>query len=169
MIKIVPATTHNTQDIQEVSALAWPYAFKDILSASQIAYMMEWMYSDESLREQMEKKNHRYFLAKSEDEYVGYLSIEHNCENRRKTKIHKIYILPDKQKKGIGRLFLDVALEKAREAGDEAIYLNVNKYNENAIAFYKRTGFVLAGEEVIDIGNGFVMDDFVFEKSVTIE
>ena len=41
MIQIVPATTSHIKAIQEVSALAWPEAFKDILSASQIAYMME--------------------------------------------------------------------------------------------------------------------------------
>ena len=51
MIQIVPATTSHIKAIQEVSALAWPEAFKDILSASQIAYMMEWMYSEASLRD----------------------------------------------------------------------------------------------------------------------
>ncbi len=166
MIQIVPATARHIKAIQEVSALAWPEAFKDILSASQIAYMMEWMYSDASLREQMKEKNHRYFLATSDDENVGYMSIEHNCENKGKTKIHKLYILPGQQKKGIGRLFIDFAGAKAREAGDTAVYLNVNKYNGNAIAFYKRTGFFLAKEEVIDIGNGFIMDDFVFERTI---
>ena len=165
MIQIVPATTSHIKAIQEVSALAWPEAFKDILSASQIAYMMEWMYSDASLREQMEEKNNHYYLVTADDQNVGYLSIEHNCENKEKTKIHKLYILPDQQKKGIGRMLIDFALERAREAGDSAIYLNVNKYNENAISFYHRTGFFLVKEEVNDIGNGYVMDDFVFEKT----
>ena len=166
MIQIVPATTSHIKAIQEVSALAWPEAFKDILSASQIAYMMEWMYSEASLREQMEEKNNHYFLVTLDDQNVGYLSIEHNCENKEKTKIHKLYILPDQQKKGIGRMLIDFALERAREAGDSAIYLNVIKYNRYAIAFYQRTGFFLAKEEVIDIGNGFIMDDFVFEKTI---
>ena len=166
MIQIVPATTSHIKAIQEVSALAWPEAFKEILSASQIAYMMEWMYSEASLREQMEEKNNHYFLVTADDQNVGYMSIEHNCENKEKTKIHKLYILPGEQKKGIGRLLMDVARTRALETGDSAIYLNVNKYNRNAIAFYQRTGFFLAKEEVIDIGNGFIMDDFVFEKTI---
>ena len=165
MIQIVPATTSHIKALQEVSALAWPEAFKDILSASQIAYMMEWMYSEASLREQMEEKNNHYFLVKAVEQNVGYMSIEHNCEKKEKTKIHKLYILPDQQKKGIGRMLIDFALERAREAGDGAIYLNVNKYNENAISFYHRIGFFLAKEEVNDIGNGYVMDDYVFEKT----
>lgn len=74
MIQIVPATTEHIKAIQEVSAIAWPNAFKDILSTAQIAYMMEWMYSDASLREQMEEKKHRYFLSIAEDENMGYMS-----------------------------------------------------------------------------------------------
>lgn len=163
MLFVKAATVKNISDIQNVASIAWPHAFKNILSPEQIRYMMQWMYSDESLREQMEQKKHRYFLAKETDAFVGYMSIEHNCEQKNKTKIHKIYILPDQQNKGIGKLLLDKAIEEAKEQNDTAIYLNVNKYNENAITFYKKNGFFLAKEEVIDIGGGFVMDDYVFE------
>ncbi len=163
MTEILPATSAHISDIQDIAALAWPQAFKDILSASQIAYMMDWMYSEASLREQIEQKNHRYFLAKKDGEFVGYMSIEHNCDDLGKTKIHKIYILPDRQKTGIGKLMLSRAINEAKTANNKAVYLNVNKYNRSAIDFYKRNGFSLVKEEVIDIGNGFVMDDYVFE------
>ena len=166
MIEIILANKNNIKDIQTVSNVAWPNAFKEILSPHQIKYMMNWMYSDESLQEQMYVKNNRYFLAKENDRFLGYMSIEHNCENSGKTKIHKIYILPDQQKKGIGKLLLYRAIAETKKQNDNAIYLNVNKYNENAIGFYKKNGFFLAKEEVIDIGNGFIMDDYVFEKSV---
>jgi ribosomal protein S18 acetylase RimI-like enzyme len=169
MIEIIPATIDNIPDIQKISAVAWPHTFKDILSEEQIAYMMNWMYSDESLQEQMEKNNHRYVLAKHGEEFVAYLSYEPNCENTGKTKIHKIYILPSHQRKGIGKLLFNFVLTKARETGEKAVYLNVNKNNRNAINFYQRMGFYIAKEEVIDIGNGFVMDDYVFEKPLDHE
>jgi len=127
------------------------------------------MYSDKSLQEQMEMDNHHYFLAKENDKFLGYMSIQHNCENTGKTKIHKIYILPDMQKKGIGKLLLNTAINETKMQNESAVYLNVNKYNENAIKFYQKTGFFLAKEEVIDIGNGFIMDDYVFEKEIVYE
>jgi hypothetical protein len=43
--------------------------------------------------------------------------------------------------------------------------LNVNKYN-SAQDFYKKLGFCIDYEEVIDIGNGYVMDDYVMEKEL---
>lgn len=163
MISIIYATNNDIPEIQKIAFSAWPYTFKDILSPQQIGYMMDWMYSTQSLQEQMEVKNHHYFLAKQNDKFSGYMSIEHNCENTGKTKIHKIYILPDLQKKGIGKQLLDRAISEAKLRNDRAVYLNVNKYNANAIGFYEKNGFFLAKEEVIDIGNGFVMDDYVFE------
>jgi ribosomal protein S18 acetylase RimI-like enzyme len=164
MLNIIPANISDISAIQSVASRAWVHTFRDILSDSQIAYMMQLMYSYESLCEQIEKKKHHYFLAKWQDTVVGYMSIEHNCENLGKTKIHKAYLLPSAQQKGIGRFLFSVAEAKAKEAGDTAIYLNVNKNNANAIVFYNRIDFSLIREEVIDIGNGFVMDDFVFEK-----
>ena len=166
MIQILPATISEIPAIQAVASCAWSHTFKNILSDSQIAYMMQLMYSDESLKKQMEEENHRYYLAKKENQIVGYMSIEHNYKNSRKMKIHKVYLLPEEQHKGIGKLLFSLAEEKAKAASDTAIFLNVNKNNASAVAFYNRVGYSLIREEVIDIGNGFVMDDFVFEKTI---
>ena len=166
MIQILSANSSDIPAIQAVASRAWAHTFKEILSNSQIAYMMQLMYSDESLRKQIEEDNHRFYLAKKENKIVGYMSIEHNCKNTGKTKIHKIYLLPEEQHKGIGKLFFSFAEEKAKEANDTAIFLNVNKNNANAVAFYNRVGYSIIREEVIDIRNGFVMDDFVFEKRI---
>lgn len=168
MIEIIPANASHIRDIQAVAEIAWRNAFRHILSPEQIDYMMNWMYSSKSLAEQMEQKNHRFFLALKNNKVVGYMSIEHNCEASGKTKIHKIYILPENQKSGIGQRLIAFASCEARNQNDRAIYLNVNKFNESAIAFYKCLGFALSKAEVIDIDNGFVMDDFVFEKTIVI-
>ena len=166
MITIKEASAEHIIYIQAVAKVAWPVAFAEILSAEQIGYMMEMMYSYEALREQMETKGHRFFIAMEGDEPVGYMSIEHNCEDSGRTKIHKAYILPERQRVGIGGRLFDRACEEARIKGDGAVYLNVNKYNKSAIAFYNKGGFDLIKEEVIDIGNGYVMDDYVFEKKL---
>ena len=42
----------------------------------------------------------------------------------------------------------------------------VNKDNADSIAFYRRVGFGIAGSSVMDIGGGFVMDDYRMVKSV---
>lgn len=140
----------------------WPVAYGEILSKAQLDYMIDKFYNETALREQIEIKEHVFYLAQNENEkYVGFLSYEINCEPN-KTKIHKIYVLPETQGTGLGRQFFELVKEKAIENHQKAIFLNVNKYN-NAIHFYTKLGFTKVKDEVIDIGNGYVMDDYVME------
>lgn len=164
-LQLLEATEDNILDIQKVSNVAWPHTFAQILSEDQIHYMMSWMYSVESLKSQFHER-HRFFLAKYNHEIVGYMSIEHNSVGAQRTKIHKAYILPSFQGLGIGHTFFDKASAEAILKGDSAIYLNVNKQNVNAIAFYQKYGMCKILSEINDIGRGFVMDDFVFEKKL---
>ncbi|WP_373400667.1 GNAT family N-acetyltransferase [Algoriphagus halophilus] len=75
-------------------------------------------------------------------------------------------MLPSAQGKGIGKKLIEAIKELALEKNQYSILLNVNKYNEGAIKFYEYLGFVNIKSEVIDIGNGYVMDDFVFEMKL---
>jgi len=142
----------------------WPVAYGEILSKAQLDYMIDKFYNEPALRELIQK-GHVFYLAQDENEkYVGFLSYELNCEPN-KTKIHKIYVLPETQGTGLGRQFFELVKDKAIENNQNAIFLNVNKYN-NAIHFYTKLGFVKLKDEVIDIGNGYVMDDYVMEVAV---
>ena len=62
-------------------------------------------------------------------------------------------------------MILEVA-DRARKANQKSLLLNVNKYNQKAIEFYNRIGFQEIYKEVIDIGNGYVMDDVVMELNL---
>ena len=53
MITIKEASAEHIINIQALAKVAWPVAFAEILSPKQIGYMMEMMYSDEALREQL--------------------------------------------------------------------------------------------------------------------
>ena len=81
------------------------------------------------------------------------------------TKIHKLYLLPVVQGRGIGRALIDTVRAIAESHGHDTLTLNVNKYNE-AVHFYEAYGFRISGTEVIDIGGGYVMDDFVMNLSL---
>ena len=61
-----------------------------------------------------------------------------------------------------GKSMIDEVIIIAKSNNQKGIYLNVNKYNI-AKFFYEKVGFNIVKEEVIDIGNGFVMDDYVME------
>ena len=69
------------------------------------------------------------------------------------------------QGKGTGKILLDFIAHEAKSQKNTAVFLNVNKYN-SAQHFYKKLGFEIVEEVVIDIGRGYVMDDYVMEKEI---
>jgi ribosomal protein S18 acetylase RimI-like enzyme len=162
---IVKASEKDIPFISEIASQTWPHTFKDILSPKQIEYMLDMMYSLGSLTKQVRDKNHVFYLAKDENKFVGYVSYELNCPTAYKTKIHKIYILPSVQGKGVGKLLMNKVAEIALKNNNTILSLNVNRENK-AIDFYEKYGFVKVGKEDIDIGNGFLMEDFIMEKQL---
>ena len=163
-MNLIKANTEHIPIVIDLTKKIWPVAYGEILSKAQLDYMIDKFYNETALRELIQK-GHVFYLAQDENEkYVGFLSYEINSEPQ-KTKIHKIYVLPETQGTGLGRLFFELVKEKAIENHQSAIFLNVNKYN-NAIHFYTKLGFTKVKDEVIDIGNGYVMDDYVMEITI---
>jgi GNAT superfamily N-acetyltransferase len=81
-------------------------------------------------------------------------------------KLHKLYLLPDYHGKGVGARALAEVVLIAKSNAAAALVLNVNRNNTKAIRAYERSGWRVTKEVVVDIGNGFVMDDFVMTINV---
>lgn len=160
IIRTASPADHGT--IRDIALRTWPVAYGHILSPDQLAYMLASMYSIGAIREQCDRQGHRYVLALREGIAVGFASFSHDHLHLGHTKLHKLYVLPDAQGSGSGKALLEHVLAAARDAGDRGIELNVNRHNP-ALGFYKRQGFKLVRDEVIDIGRGYVMDDHVLE------
>lgn len=163
MIELITATEAHLPEIKRIAYQTWPATFGAILTEKQIAYMLDWMYTIPSLTSQINDKGHVFLLAKEAESFFGYASYELNYNGLPKTKIHKIYLLPVSQGKGIGALLINRIGEIAAMNDNKALLLNVNRHNK-AIGFYEKMGFSIVGNEDIDIGDGFLMEDFIMEK-----
>lgn len=156
----------NNEDIKEIAELAeviWHEYFSSLLSPEQIDYMVEKFQSYKTIKEAVDNDGYKYYMAYWGDELCGYLGYHNEGEGR--IFISKIYVRADKRRQGIA----SAMLEKLRvdEPDADTWYLTVNRYNSGSIAVYNKRGFVTVKEQVTDIGNGFVMDDFVMEKRFT--
>ncbi|MFN8345288.1 MAG: GNAT family N-acetyltransferase [Spirosomataceae bacterium] len=165
MVEIIVADETHLPEINRIAHETWPATFGAILSEKQINYMLDWMYSLPSLTEQIRDKGHVFLIAKDESGYLGYASYELNCQGLPKTKIHKIYLLPVSQGKGVGAALINRVGKIAVENKNVTLSLNVNRYNK-AVGFYEKVGFKVVGNEDIDIGDGFLMEDFIMEKKL---
>lgn len=162
---IVKIKAKEVQRIQVLAKATWPDTFKDILSTEQIDYMLNWMYNTETLTKQIEGK-YLFYIYKENNQDLGFIGLEANHEGTANLRIHKIYVLPNHQRKGIGKKLLEFATQHvAADLKQTHLHLNVNRYN-NAVTFYEHLGFQVIKEEDIDIGNNFFMNDFVMQKSL---
>lgn len=158
--------TADQDDITTIGYLAheiWPVTYKDILAPEQLAYMLQLFYSPQALEQQILKLKHRFIIAEIDLEEVGFASF--SKVSPAIWKLHKLYVLPGLQGKGIGRALVDMVEEEVRTHNGAHLILNVNK-NNKALHFYESLGFAIEKDELIDIGNGFVMDDYVLGKDV---
>lgn len=163
MIAIIPATENDYQTIQDIAHKTWPIAYGEILSKVQLDYMLDAFYNEEALKDSVANKGHHFVLAKEGEETLGFASYEHHYDQKNQTKIHKIYILPQTQGKGIGKCLIDYVEKVTNEKGSELLSLNVNRFNK-ALHFYQKMGFKIVEEVNIVLEHGYLMEDYVMEK-----
>jgi len=160
-IIITRAVLADRAFIRSVSERTWPSTYGHIISQEQIDFMMNWMYSDESLATQMNTGCEFYIASiKKEDgelDAVGFCSVS---PEEGAHKLNKLYVLPTAQGTGAGKALLNKSIEVAKAAGSNSLFLQVNKLN-TAYTFYLKKGFIKESEFKFDIGNGFYMDDYV--------
>jgi N-acetylglutamate synthase-like GNAT family acetyltransferase len=148
--------------IQQIAEKAWRPTYSHILSEDQTIYMLAMMYGTEVLMKQINSQI-AFYLAVDEDLVIGYFAME--ITELSKMKLHKIYLDPDQKSKGAGTKIIEFIKDVALKAGVRQIELNVNKFN-SAVQFYEKIGFFRAKEMVLDIGNGYVMDDYVMQLNL---
>lgn len=164
--QIILATENQVDLIIELAHVIWPPTFSQILSESQIKYMLNQMYDYHHLTQRIRHRNHDFFLLFINDDPQGYFELEYYHPQPHTLKIHKLYLHPDCQGLGYGRKMIDFIIHQATQYQLDRLVLNVNKYNTKASAFYEKMGFIKSRAENIDIGHGFLMEDYVYEKNL---
>lgn len=161
-MEIRKASQEDYKTILDIAAITWDEAYKTILSEAQLEYMMDMMYSAASFTDQLSIKGHHFIIGSVDGKDLGFASYELNYRYGT-TKLHKLYVLPETQGTGMGRALITAVENAAKSNGNDKVSLNVNRFNK-AIHFYEKSGYIKAGEEDVQIGSGYVMEDYIMEK-----
>lgn len=158
-IKILPATADN--EIREVAVLAneiWHQHFIPIIGEAQVDYMVEKFQSYPAISKQIKEDGYEYFRIYLDDIFAGYTGV--HAENDA-LFLSKLYIKKDCRGHRLASHALNYLINICKERKLTKIWLTCNKYNDNTLAVYDHLGFKITDEQVADIGNGFVMDDYI--------
>jgi len=151
--------------IIDLASNIWKDTYKSILSKEQLDYMFDMMYSEESLRRQIDEEKQVFLIAEADGVPVGYISIEPKGEDL--FVFQKVYTVSEMHGKGLGRFMIEKAIEYLKSIYHSPfnIELFVNRENP-AVGFYKHLGFKEIATRDHHIGNGYYMNDYIMQISV---
>lgn len=164
-IQFIPVETET--QIAQLAAMAdkvWHEYFPCILEKAQIDYMVEKFQSARALTIQIQQEKYEYFFLELNGIYIGYMGVHGEKE---RLFLSKLYILKPYRGNGYASQAIEFLKGLAQAYGLSKIYLTVNRHNAHSIEVYKRHGFVIIKEEAADIGEGYVMDDYIMECSIS--
>ena len=160
MTDFIKVDEHNLNNLAALASEIWHEYWPVILSSEQIDYMVEKFQSLNAIKNQIEFENYSYYFIKLDEEYAGYFGIS---KKEKYLFLSKLYIKKDFRHKGIGRQAFEKIKLITQENNFNSIILTVNKYNANTISAYQKWGFETIDSVVTDIGNSYVMDDYIME------
>lgn len=158
----VPVATQEQIELTaRLASEIWQDCYARILKPEQIAYMVDNIQSSPAITRQIKEEGYEYFLIYTGEDAAGYIGVQAKDD---KLLLSKLYLLSAYRGQHLGQQGLEFVEELARQRDCAGVWLTVNRHNERAISIYRKTGYEITREEATDIGGGFVMDDFIFEK-----
>ena len=155
-------------DVTRVIALAreiWYLHYPGIITVAQIDYMLAQRYGEDLVRAQIGGGDICWDKIEVDDVLAGFVSVEYDS-HAGTAKLDKIYVHPRFQRRGLGSALLNHVERRSAQRDCVRVWLQVNKNNAASIAVYRRNGYRIAESARFDIGLGFVMDDYILEKSL---
>lgn len=156
------------EQINKVAALAteiWHQHFITILTPEQIDYMVDKFQSAPAMTDQIKNQGYDYFMLMEKDSLIGYCAVIEEAQDKN-LFLSKLYIHKNFRGKGYASMAFEYLEELCKKKGYQKIWLTVNRFNEHTIMVYEKKGFKKVRTQIKDIGNGFVMDDYIMEKEI---
>jgi GNAT superfamily N-acetyltransferase len=160
------ATKEDTLAIRRLAKEIWHLHYPGIITVKQINYMLEQRYGPHVISRSIVSPSCTWFKVAIEKTIMGFGHFEEN-PSMRSVKVDKLYIHPKIQGQGCATTLMRFTEAHYGKLGFVKLWLQVNKGNEKSIKFYQKTGYKKEKEVVIDIGQGFVMDDLIMSKMIS--
>jgi len=162
-IAIVRARHGQLPDVARLAGIIWRAHYPGILTHEQIDYMLERGYALDKLAGFLDGPGRGLEVVTVDDALAGFAAWYVTVDPA-EAKLDKLYVLQSRQRRGLGGRLIECVEGHARAGGARTLVLNVNKSNDQAVRAYAKHGFAIREAVVVDIGGGFVMDDYVMAK-----
>ena len=178
-------TDEHIHQLANMAGEIWREYWPDRIGADQTEYMVEQFQTYEAICRDMHEHEYEYWfvvegpyglrqdtimacVAQGSAHIVGYTGGHNELETNR-FFISKIYLYKEERGKHFASQIIEFYNTLCLGRRLDAMYLTVNKYNELGVRAYKSNGFEVIDSVETDIGEGFIMDDFIMERKAIEE
>lgn len=155
-------TDAQLQEIADLAEIIWHQHFTPIIGTDQVNYMLEKFQSLPALKEQL-AGGYLYYQIFDHHEFCGYCGI--HPENQ-KLFLSKLYIKKEARGRHLATRAIDFLKTLCEQQQLSAIWLTCNRHNDHTLEIYRHLGFRTVDTQAAEIGNGFIMDDYIMEYTL---
>lgn len=157
-IEILEATINDIEVLQKIGRQTFSETFAASNSLENMTQYLETGFSTEKILAELENTNAVFYIAKNENEVVGYLKLnfgdaQTELKDSKALEIERIYVTKAFQGKNVGQLLYEKAIQVATEKSTEYVWLGVWEENLKAINFYKKNGFEAFDKHIFKLGD----------------
>ena len=133
-----------------------------LIGRKQAEYMADLFLSVSAIGKLIEE-GARFRILKEDGKSLGF------CEYLKEEDrifLSKLYVKKEHRHEGLGKRLFEDCVSYAKENDVGRIYLTVNKHNTPSYEIYLHLGFKVIDAVVNEIGEGYVMDDYIMEMKI---
>lgn len=169
-IEIKKCTIEDSRQLQEISYETFNETFRKQNSPENMNAYLESAFNLNQVEKELDTISSQLFFVYYNNDVAGYLKVNTNDAQSEEMddeslEIERIYIKNKFQKHALGKYLLSKAIEIAMEESKKKVWLGVWEKNENAIAFYKKMGFIQTGAHSFYMGDEEQID-FIMTKTL---
>jgi|SRR5262245_37703707 len=150
--------------VETVARATWRVAFTGIIPDEVQRRLLDGWYSAESLRRALAAPQSSFFVAESNGAVIGFAQfVRRSAES---AELARVYVLPDRQRSGVGMRLLDAGLTEFAEKGLKHLTVPVERDNHHGRRFYERAGFAEPRELTHEL-QGYVLALVEYRRPIT--
>ncbi|MEJ6981548.1 GNAT family N-acetyltransferase [Pedobacter sp. P351] len=157
-IDIKKITLSEVSQLQKISRQTFLETFSVGNTSDNMKKYLEEGFSSEKLASELNNKSSEFYFATLDKNIIGYLKLnfghsQTELKEDQALEIERIYVLKEFHGKNVGQLLYEKAIQIAKQANANYIWLGVWEENPRAINFYKKNGFVEFDKHIFHLGD----------------
>ena len=162
-IIIRPWQKSDLASIRSITWQSWVSTYSSFIPESDLRSYFDIHYAEASLLCIFDDPFMKGFIAEADDHAAGYIRLVFNRDENR-LYIPSLHILAGFQGQGMGRRLLDSAERYAAERSLDKLWIGVMVKNRQALALYRKVGFLFVQEEPFTMGKTTVSHLIGYKK-----